>query len=73
MNQINKYFLHSIPENLTCSLNFILSRWDFLAKFDKKDNEKTEAALPTITKPSNIELTPTDVPGLKISLMMFKL
>ena len=48
----------------TCSLNVIFSSADFLAKLDRNDNGKTKAALPTITRPSNIALTATDVPGL---------
>jgi hypothetical protein len=33
---------------------------------DKKDKGKTKAALPTRTNPKSIELTITDVPGLRI-------
>ena len=43
----------------------IFSLDDFLAKLDKNDKGKTKAALPASTKPNNIELTATDVPGLQ--------
>jgi len=49
----------------TCWLKVIFSCWDSLVKLDKKESGKTKAALPTKTKPSRIELTPTDVPGLQ--------
>lgn len=36
-----------------------------MVKLDRKDKEKTKAALPTITNPKSIALTPADVPGLR--------
>lgn len=50
---------------LTCCLNDILSEEFFFAKLDKNDKGNTNAALPTKIRPTNIELTATDVPGLK--------
>lgn len=49
----------------TCSLKVIFSEDDFFAKLDNNDNGKTKAALPTITRPSNVPLTAIDVPGLQ--------
>lgn len=49
----------------TCWLKLTFSCGDFLARFNKKDNGKTKAALPAKTSPSRIELTPTDFPGLR--------
>jgi hypothetical protein len=44
----------------------IFSYGNFLVKLDRKDKGKTKAALPTRTNPKSIELTITDVPGLRI-------
>jgi len=57
---------------LTCCLNVILSNGDFFVKLDKNDNGKTNAALPTRTNPSKIELMPTDLPGLKMGTKKFQ-
>lgn len=50
----------------TCCLILIFSCEFFLAKLDKKDRGKTNAALATIIKARSIELTATDVPGLQM-------
>ena len=60
----------TIPKIPTCCLNSILSLGDFLNKLDIKDRGNTKAALPIRTKASNIELTPMDVPGLKIRMKL---
>lgn len=49
----------------TCWFNVNLSLGDLLIKLDIKDRGNIEAALPTRTKPSSIELTPADVLGLQ--------
>nr|GMD42110.1 Superoxide dismutase [Cu-Zn] [Ipomoea batatas] len=49
---------------MICCLNDILSEEFFFAKLDKNDKGNTNAALPTKIRPTNIELTATDVPGL---------
>lgn len=49
---------------LTCCFHPILSLGDFFVKLDTNDKGNIEAALPTSTSISSIELTPTDVPGL---------
>ena len=51
----------------TCILKSILSLWFFLAKFERNDKGKTNAALPSMSKPIRIELTATDVPGLSLT------
>ena len=51
----------------TCILKLIFSLSFFLAKFDRKDNGKTNAALPSMSRPIKIELTATDVPGLSLT------
>lgn len=48
----------------TCSLKPIFSRLDLHVMLDIKDRGNTKAALPTKARTSNIELTPSDVPGL---------
>ena len=51
----------------TCILKLIFSLSFFLTKFDRNDNGKTNAALPSMSKPIRIELTATDVPGLSLT------
>lgn len=52
----------------TCWLKLILSSGDFFIKLDKNDRGKTNAALPTKTRPNSMELTWTDNCGLQIEL-----
>jgi hypothetical protein len=59
-------------QSLTCCLNVIFSSGDFFVKLEKNDNGKTNAALPTRTNPSKIELMPMDLPGLKMGTKKFQ-
>lgn len=54
-----------IKSLLTCCLKVIFSSEDFFIKFDKNDNGKTKAALPSKISPISIELTAIDNPGLQ--------
>lgn len=61
-----------MQQSLTCCLNVIFSNGDFFVRLDKNDNGKTNAALPTRTSPSKIELMPMDLPGLKTGTRKFQ-
>nr|ACR34739.1 unknown [Zea mays] len=56
-----------------CCLNVIFSNGDFFVRLDKNDNGKTNAALPTRTNPSKIELMPMDLPGLSLANSHFSM
>jgi hypothetical protein len=72
--QKNKHMKDAVimQQSLTCCLNVIFSNGDFFVRLDKNDNGKTNAALPTRTNPSKIELMPMDLPGLKTGTRKFQ-